>query len=155
MPLQETVAAFDIFQGLTPDERTLMLSYAERLHMARGTVVIEESSPDTDLYLLLDGRVSVELGPVRREEARPYGLELALFRRGEVFGEIAFLRGTRRSARVTAIDDIELLRIDGPGLARCLEQDPGLGFRVMGNLARILAGRMETINLKHRDDIRS
>ena len=155
MDLTKTVQQFDIFKGLNPGELETILACGEQTRIEREQIVFEESSPETDLYILLAGRVSVELGYAHKTDPDQHNLELALFRQGEVFGEIAFLRGSRRSARVTAIDDIQVLKLDGNRLFARFEQDPGLGYRVMRNLARILAGRLETINLKHRDDIRS
>ncbi|MBI9082586.1 MAG: cyclic nucleotide-binding domain-containing protein [Desulfobacterales bacterium] len=155
MDLKETVQSFDIFNGLGAGELETILACGEQVHIGREKIVFEESSRETDIYILLNGRVSVELGYAYEADQHPHNLELALFRQGEVFGEIAFLRRSRRSARVTAIDDIEVLKLDGNRLLSRFEQDPSLGYRMMRNLACILAGRLETISLKHRDDIRS
>jgi hypothetical protein len=39
------------------------------------------------------------------------------------------------------------------GLRRLLEENPALGYRVMENVARLLAGRIRETNLKLRNTI--
>jgi CRP-like cAMP-binding protein len=155
MALPESVRSFDILNGLEPAEVDEILAHAEQMTIPRGDIVFEESSQDTDLYILLDGRVSVELRYTHDRGKSSQCLELALFRTGDIFGEVAFLQGTRRSAQVSAIDEIRVLRLSGKPLFALFEENHRLGYRFMRNLARILAGRMETINLKHRDNIRA
>ncbi len=146
----ERIAEYALFDGL-PRERVQTVAACGAVEAGKaGDVVFEESSKSTDLFLLIDGRVSVEIeAPVSGGGEH---LQLAVLREGEVFGEIAFLEGKRRSARICALDDVLVLRFDGTRLYNLFDGAPDLGYRVMRNLAAVLAQRVVDVNFKWRQD---
>ena len=86
-----------------------------------GSVIIEIGQPATALYWLAHGTVGV---------ARD-GNELGELHSGAFFGEIALVGGTKRTARVTARDDVWVLEIP----ARAVET----AATKHGKLAEVLA----------------
>jgi CRP/FNR family transcriptional regulator, cyclic AMP receptor protein len=147
------ISSSPIFAGLKPQESAAVTGCGEVAQYKGGAVIFEESSQSTDLFLLLDGRVCVEIEAPRSMGKPGERLQLALLREGDVFGEMAFLRGKRRSACVCAMDEVRALRMDGPRLQALFQQDAGLGYRVMRNLAAILAQRVVDVNFKWRQDM--
>jgi MFS family permease len=81
---------------------------AARLQCPAGTVIIEEGTAGDDFFVIADGRaeVSVDGRPVR--ELGP----------AECFGEIALLRGGRRTSTVRAETALQLLRFEGRQFVR-------------------------------------
>ena len=75
-------------------------------------------------------------------------------RAGDVFGEIGFLGGKRRSAYVKAIEKVSVLKINGKRLAEYFAGNTNTGFRRMRNLALILTQRITDVIFMLRDDIR-
>lgn len=75
-------------------------------------------------------------------------------RAGDVFGEIGFLGGKRRSASVKAIENVSVLKINGKKLAEYFAGNTHTGYRMMRNLALILAQRITDVIFMLRDDIR-
>jgi CRP/FNR family transcriptional regulator, cyclic AMP receptor protein len=142
----------ELFAGLDPREGAKVVEFGEPAEYTRGQVIFEESSRSSDLFLLLEGRVSVEIDAPDGVGMADGHLVLALLRDGEVFGELAFLGGGRRSARVSALDTVRVLRFDGAKMFELFESDPRLGYRIMKNLASILAERIVDINYKWRQD---
>src|SRR5204863_1649141 len=71
-----------------------------------GTVIIEVGEPATAPYWLAHGTVTVS-----RVDASAGATELGELHSGSFFGEIALVGGTRRTARVTARDDVWVLEI--------------------------------------------
>ena len=78
---------------------------------------------------------------------------LTTLREGDIFGEISFLEGKRRSAGAVAVDNISTLRIDGEKLYGLFDKNPRLGYVVMRNIGCILAQRLCDINFRWRDNI--
>jgi hypothetical protein len=142
---------FDVFAGLAQSEVERIAALGRELTFADGDVIVEESAQSTDLFILLEGRVNVEMAlPGAKGET----LQLALLRAGEIFGEIAFLRGKRRTACVRALGEAKVLRIDGGKLGAFLGEDTHVGYMLMRNVATILAERVMDVNFRWRQDIR-
>ncbi len=68
-----------------------------------GEVIIEEDSYDSWIYFLLEGKVSVVKDD---KEIR------AIFRSGDIFGEMGIIDGSARSASVYAVDETLCLSTD-------------------------------------------
>ena len=99
-----------------------------------GTVVIEVGQPATALYWLAHGTLAV---------ARD-GTELGELHTGALFGEIALVGGTKRTARVTAREDVWVLEIPARAVETAAQKQPKLAevlahharARLLGNLTR-------------------
>ena len=74
-------------------------------------------------------------------------------KRGDLIGEVTFVDRNLRSATVKALGAVEALAIPNDALRRLMEESPPLGFRVMENVARLLARRIRETNLKLRNTI--
>ncbi len=142
----------DLFVGLTEADIRAVAGCGEQIAFGPGEVVFEESSVASDLYVLLEGRVCVEIDAPGAPGGQQEHLQLALLRAGEVFGEIAFLEGKRRSARVCAIDGVRVLKLDGARLSALFQSNPACGYQAMRNLATVLAQRVVDVNFKWRQD---
>jgi CRP-like cAMP-binding protein len=99
-----------------------------------GAVIIEVGEPATALYWLAHGTAAV---------ARD-GAELGELHSGAFFGEIALVGGTRRTARVTAREDVWLLEIPARAVETAATKHPKLAEvlafharqRLLANLVR-------------------
>ncbi len=149
----ERIANFKAFEGLSGQEIDAVLAISEELTFDSDQVVLEESSLGSNVYLLLEGRVGVGLGTSEFCRYCKEERELAILRKGDVFGEMAFLLGRRRSARVRAIDKIRVLKMDGERLRDLFEANNHAGYLVMRNLAAILAQRLVDLNFRWRESI--
>ena len=61
---------------------------------------------------------------------------------GAHFGELAWLTRDKRSATATAQERTELLRMDYDAMVRLVEQNPRLGMKMYGALARRIASML-------------
>jgi len=86
-----------------------------RQRFDRGTVIFEERDPASHAYIIETGliEISTDVDDERRV--------LATMGPGEMFGEMAALDGTERSATATAIEDTELTLIIGDQLRSRVE----------------------------------
>ncbi|HMG21103.1 MAG TPA: cyclic nucleotide-binding domain-containing protein, partial [Kofleriaceae bacterium] len=106
-----------------------------------GARIIEVGEPAAALYWIAHGTVAItrEAGPGDAATS-----VLGELHSGAFFGEIALVGGTRRTARVTASDDVWLLEIPARAIATAAERHPQLAevlafharARLLANLTR-------------------
>jgi len=142
----------ELLAGLGTEECKAIVEHGQETAFENGEIIFEESTRSSDLYLILEGRVAIEISAPGEDGMTEGRLVLALLRDGEVFGEIGFLGGSRRSARVSALNAVKVLRFDGAKLNELFDARPEVGYRVMRNLASILAQRVVDVNFKWRQD---
>lgn len=104
---------------------------------AAGTTLIREGRPLEEIYVLLDGELSVTL-------AATEGGEVARLRSGEVLGELSFLDSRPPSASVTAVTEVVVLSIPRARLTVKLEQDAPFAARFYRALGVFLASRLRS-----------
>jgi CRP-like cAMP-binding protein len=154
MPDRETFASFEIFAGLNSDEINNILSMGQEVEYEDEVIIFEDSSLPSDFFILLEGRVSVEIDVSHGEKNGRKKVQLAILRKGDVFGEIGLLKGKRRLASVKAIAKVLVLKVNGNKLTEYFADNANTGYRLMQNLARILSQRITDVVLMLRDDIR-
>jgi CRP-like cAMP-binding protein len=84
-----------------------LFSHARRLNIAQGGVLIEEEASERVIYFIASGLLEVTSVAINQSQAT-----LARIHSGSVVGELSFLDGRPRSAKVSAIADSELYRLD-------------------------------------------
>jgi CRP-like cAMP-binding protein len=150
---KEKFLTFKIFNGFNPEQLEKVVSLGKEISCKKNDVVLEEATPGLNLYLLLSGRVAVELKNNRLDNLDAEISNLAVLREGAVFGEITFLEEKRRSARIIALDDISCLELDKNQLYDLFEKDARIGYMIMRNIATILSQRLVNLNFRLRDNI--
>ena len=100
-----------------------------------GTLVLKEGDFARDMYVIVDG--SVEVWVDRNGEKK----NLAKMARGAVMGEAGYF-GQRRTANVTALTPVRLLRFDSQDLERLRVRYPWIAATIFRNLNRVQAERL-------------
>src|SRR5213075_3538046 len=99
--------------------------------------------PATALYWLAHGTVTVS-----RVDASAGATELGELHSGSFFGEIALVGGTRRTARVTARDDVWVLEIPARAVEKAAQKHPQLAEVLAAHARqRLLANLVRTSEL--------
>jgi cAMP-dependent protein kinase regulator len=111
-----------LFAALGAAEFTALLKAVPLIRLDAGKTIIEQGAAGDSLYAVLSGRVRVS-------RADPSGRrELAILEPGAVFGELAVLTGSPRSARVVAeVDDTTLLEVSRERLDELSDRFPSVG----------------------------
>jgi CRP-like cAMP-binding protein len=126
---------------LSPQEIAALCPAAALCEAAADEVIFREGDPSSELFLVLDGEVAIEL--------RVGGVSprlLTTLGRGTVFGEINFLLGTARTASARALRATRCVALDRASLD-ALEGVGSLAVgRVMEKLARVLALRLAHVD---------
>ena len=152
---KEDILQFKIFEGLTLEELEAVFDVSQERSYKSGNVILEESSygADADFYVILNGNVKVELQASQRQSGRKISKRLAVLKSGDVFGEMGLLRSRRRSAKVSAYSDLDVLKVNQKKIFQLFVNNPRLGYLVMRNLSAILSDRIMDMNFMWRDEI--
>ena len=98
-----------------------------------GSVIFREGDLGSEMYIIQKGRVRISLRFGARER------EVAVFEKGDFFGEIALLNASpARSATATAVDDVEVLELTSADLDQILRRKPEIAIRMMMKLSERL-----------------
>ena len=110
----------------------------------QGATIYQEGDWGYDLYLLLDGTVSIY---------KQYKGNLEMItklHKGEIFGEMAIFENTTRSATVKADSFIQLLRLDRINFNIIYKLHPDWSYKLLSGLAQRI-----NVNLKKIEKIQN
>jgi CRP/FNR family transcriptional regulator, cyclic AMP receptor protein len=119
-----------------PDWETLF-SFAQRLHVERGHVLIRKQASERALFFLASGLLEV----VAVLGSHSLGA-IAKIHPGSVVGELAFLDGMPRSAKVWAVNDSDLYRLDFADYERFAAAYPRQTCDLLFAIGRVVALRL-------------
>jgi CRP/FNR family cyclic AMP-dependent transcriptional regulator len=113
---------------------------------APGTVVFREGETGDEMYIIQRGKVRVSKDFSGKTHL------IAVLEKGEFFGEMAIVSRLRRTATVTAIDEVEALAFDREGLLAMITRNPRIGLSIIDRLCRRLqAAHRNVQHLVQRD----
>ena len=111
----------------------------------KGETMVRKGEVGNEMYLIISGRAGVT-------DSGPQGKVIKNLPPGDIFGEMAIVEKTVRAADVVALEDVELLGIDGNALERLRKRFPFTAAKLFLNLSRIISGRLRetTEKLTHQ-----
>lgn len=134
---EEVLTKSPLFEGMTKFQirKTILLSTMHEYK--KGDIIIRQGTRGEALYLILSGDVEVF-----REEKDGSETHFADVPASQVIGEVGFVRETERSATVRALDDVQILELEGEKTANAMRFYPWLEVKLNRNISRILAARL-------------
>lgn len=137
------LAKVPFFDGLTPEALHMIAQVTTDETHPSGTRLFGYGEPGDKLYIILDGkvRISREVGGMGEEA-------LAVLGPGEVFGEMALLDESPRSADAKAHERCRLLVITKDAFDDLLFLHKDLAYEVLWSCIRMLASRLRETNDK-------
>jgi CRP-like cAMP-binding protein len=153
MSIRDIVTEAKVMDGLSAEDVDEIISISQEETFKEDDVIFEEDGTGKNLYIILEGSVSVELQTYSSQILPDKKRQLTTLRRGEVFGEITFLGGGRRTAEIIAMDNVRLMNTDAAKLHELFHKNYRLGYLMMRNIAFILAQRLSDTNFKFRDNL--
>jgi CRP/FNR family transcriptional regulator, cyclic AMP receptor protein len=143
--LLSLLARTDLFGSFPPDELAACAAAFRLLRFDKGTVLFARGDPGAHLYIVAQGRVRLA---ITSEEGRELSFRHAAA--GDLFGEIAALDGSQRTADATALSDVAVYALERSALRRLWSERPGISAHVIAFLCRRLretSGQLEAIAL--------
>jgi len=103
-------------------------------------LIFEEGQPEAALFLILDGKIAIE---IYRETST---MRLAVLERGAFFGEMALLDETPRSATARALERTRTLALYRNDLNGLVYRHPRTACRIYRSLATMIGDRLRSTN---------
>jgi uncharacterized protein len=134
---EDPARTIPLFAGLRPSQARVVVLMAEAKKFRVGEMIVHTGDKAEEMYVILDGKAEVYAG---QGSSRRKLIEL---KRGDVFGEMGFVRSSERTADVVAATDVEVLAVDQTFLERVQWRYPRIASKVFLNLTRILSNSLE------------
>ena len=123
--LSETaLRSVDLFRHLDKSSLKPLIDASSIAGVPEGGVIVSEGEAGDYFYIIISGtaRVSHSLGDGT--------INLALMHSGDYFGEWSVLTGAPRAATVSAMDRVDMLRIERAAMLEFIQQQPEVGERI-------------------------
>jgi len=142
----ELLVTIPIFSKLDRDSlKEIVPLFQEKTYEAGETLFRENTFGDR-LFIIVDGQVAISKKERRAEEST----ELALRRRGDIFGEMSLLDEEPRFATARAVKKTFVLELSKPDFFTMLNDHPLIAYQIM----RILSSRIRQSDLHLVDELR-
>ncbi|MBK9031866.1 MAG: cyclic nucleotide-binding domain-containing protein [Myxococcales bacterium] len=137
-PRPEHLRLVPLFRGFTDDELLGVAELFEPVVARPDGIVFETGEAATELYLLIEGEVTLVRPADDTYRLRPPAL----------IGELGALTGLPRSCRAVVAGEAKLFRLEAARLQRHFGDNQELGVRFLANLLEVVADKV------HRDQRR-
>jgi CRP/FNR family cyclic AMP-dependent transcriptional regulator len=120
--LTRAMARSALFQDLSDKELSKVAEKMQEDHFPGKTEILKEGEQGMGFFfVVLDGQARVN----------QHGKEVATLKTGDFFGEITSLQGGPRTASVTSIEPLWVLRLTDSNFRPFLEAFPKITFRIL------------------------
>ncbi len=139
-----------LFAGLDEAQLGSVVAVLRARRVASGVPVFSEGERSSSLYILVRGAVGTSKrmglaaqGPDERSRQKT----LVHLAAPQFFGEMGLLSDLARSATITTEGDCEVLELTRADFERLVAGDALLGYRLLRNIAIVLAERLRRTDL--------
>ena len=138
-PIEKVIflKAIPIFQGLTVQQLESLANICEEQFFAQDERIFDQDDPGGSLYVVISGKVGIELLKRKRYYTRISTLEAYQY-----FGEMSLFDNSARSASATALQDTLVLRLRREPMMVLARQDPDFSLEII----RVLTERLRETN---------
>lgn len=141
MPIDASILSeIEHLRGLGAAERVALAEKIDLMRYAAGQMIFSLGDPGHALYIIRSGEAEIY---VKNDQGEKIVLETA--RPGDIFGEISLLDDGPRTAWVSAISDVEVLRLDHAHFEDYVRQYTPAALNLLSVAARRLRKSDEVI----------
>jgi CRP-like cAMP-binding protein len=139
---RELLARQDLFRKLSDRELDDLVRAVQIRRVEARATLCHKGDPGNQLFLIVDGVLKAQTTSASGDD-----IVFSIMGPGEMFGELALLRGGKRTASVIAIRDCALIVIDRRELFPFLRRNPDAALKLL----EVLAARVERLTSKVED----
>lgn len=118
--------------GLSP---SVIEPYFEKVQFKNGEVIFRQGDEGSSAYIVTKGVAAVYINISNSGRMK----RLTTLSRQTIFGEMALLTGSRRSAMVMAVNDLTCYRISQDNFRKLKKEHPQLALKILSTMAQIMA----------------
>ncbi|MFO7556137.1 MAG: cyclic nucleotide-binding domain-containing protein [Desulfobacterales bacterium] len=129
----------EIFQGLSVSELAAIASVVEEVDYPVGEIIIKEGTSGENLYLMINGEVSVikDLGDINE-------VEMDRMTAGDYFGEMALFEDSVRSASIRTEKSSAFMVLHKQEFKEIVREYPQIALEI----CKVLIGRIRHLHQK-------
>jgi CRP/FNR family transcriptional regulator, cyclic AMP receptor protein len=139
--LKNSLKSIPVFNELNKSDLSSLIKIIHNRTYVADEYIFRQVDPGIGLYLIREGEVEIQ-----RENNFGAINTLAVFNKGDFFGELALVDGEKRSASAIAKTACKLSVIFKPDLDEFIEKYPRKGIKILAGISNILALRLRTLN---------
>jgi uncharacterized membrane protein len=122
----------ELFEHLNADDRATLAEVIDLRKLAAGDTLFRVGEPGESLYVVRSGEVELFIRDTAGQR-----IPLAIVGTGEVFGELALLDRSPRTATAIAMSDAALLELDRDDLLLLFQRSPAAALRLLAAMGRM------------------
>jgi signal transduction histidine kinase len=138
----ETVGRFGIFAGLPSEALSTIAGLAREKRFADGGLLFAEGAPAHYLYLILEGKVSLEKRVQLGRTGTPRRATTEIVCAWQVVGWSSLVSPFEYTSSAVCHGETVVLAIPGDGLRRLMLQQPAVGFEIISRVASLIRHRL-------------
>lgn len=135
----EQLMEVHLFDGISQRALLGFCRILKAMEIEDDHIFIESDAPTKDVYFILSGRVSIELGGAQSE--------FCVLSKGESVGEFLLAKDMLRTASARSKGRTLLAHCHRDDLMNYFDENPIVGYVVYRNLARVLVERLQQNNM--------
>ncbi|MDX1625434.1 MAG: cyclic nucleotide-binding domain-containing protein [Wenzhouxiangellaceae bacterium] len=144
--IHEAIATAERFQGLSDEALDHLADHARERNIESGDCLFRHGESARNFFLLLEGRVSIEVPAVSGPT-----LTVQHLGPGKVLGWSWLLPPFRWSFNARAEQDCRVLEFDGRAILERCEADPAFGYALIKQFSALMAERLDAAHRKMMD----
>jgi len=128
-----------------PQHIEKLSALAKEVQFERDNVIFHEGDECHDFYLIVQGRVALEI------EAPGHTFRVQTLHEGDELGWSAILMGRGKHFQARALQPVKALAFDGVALLDACRADPAFGFALMYRMLGVVSERLQATRLQVLD----
>ncbi len=133
------------FKGLDDSHLSKLEALGHELTFDRDQIIFREGDESSFFYIILSGRVSLEVTALGRT------LRVQTIGENEEFGWSSMLPSHGKQFQARALDSLHVLAFDGPRLREACEEDNTFGYALMKRLLSVVSHRLLAMRVQVLD----
>ncbi len=143
--MENVLAHSELLKGFSPIHIERFQDLATTVTAEAGTELFGSGEYAQHLYVALDGEVELRMNVPEWWGIDTPHRKVSTAKAGQIFGWSALVEPFVYSLTAVCVTDATLARFEGSQLADLCVRDPHVGYRLLGQVLKVVSGRFHTL----------